>query len=192
VSEQEAGDIITPLPAYVIQLNQPHAVVSRKGKTEILNEEYDAMGTYIGVSYSTPSDFVLKYRNQTIKRGKREISIADAWLEHPRRRQYERVIFEPEVPSEPGSYNKWRGFAVEPERGDCEHYYRTSLRIFAKGTRLTMIISWLGWLMSSNAHNPGVAIVLRGRQEPESPSPVKSSENCSGLILSRFPNSDTC
>jgi hypothetical protein len=43
------------------------------------------------------------------------------WLKHPRRRKYQDIGFFPnrDVPS---FYNLWRGFAVEPRKGDCSKF----------------------------------------------------------------------
>ena len=43
------------------------------------------------------------------------------WMQHPKRRKYQDIGFFPgrEVP---GFYNLWRGFAVEPRKGDCSKF----------------------------------------------------------------------
>jgi hypothetical protein len=167
VSEEEAQDIVTPIPAHVSQLNQRHAVVSSlTGKALILNEDYDAMGTYLGVSFSSTRDLDLRYKNQRIRYARRTRSIAEDWLEHPKRRQYERIIFEPGAPQEPGSFNLWKGFAVEPEQGDCEPYlellYETTCR--QDQPSYDYFIAWQADAIQNPRSKPGVAVVLRGRQ----------------------------
>jgi uncharacterized protein DUF5906 len=48
---------------------------------------------------------------------------ASYWLEHPHRRTYERIVFDPSQAHEsPEVLNLWRGFAIEPRKGDCARY----------------------------------------------------------------------
>src|SRR6476646_7923260 len=46
---------------------------------------------------------------------------ADFWLHHAKRRKYEGIGFYPDR-EVPGLYNLWRGFAVEPKKGDCSKF----------------------------------------------------------------------
>lgn len=62
------------------------------------------------------------------KKGKPDVrGIASWWFDQRRRRQYDRVVFEPGLDT-PGDLNLWRGFAVEPTAGTdhlryLEHLY---------------------------------------------------------------------
>ena len=47
---------------------------------------------------------------------------ANVWIKHPRRKQYERVVFKPGGNVPPHEFNLWRGFAYEAVKGDCEPY----------------------------------------------------------------------
>lgn len=166
VSEAEAQDILDPPPDYIIRLNQRHAVVTLDGKEVILTEKYDWQGLYSGVAFSSPSDLTLKYENERTRLGKKDVSIAEAWRQHPRRRQYERVIFEPGDVQAPGSFNLWRGFAVAPQEGDCS-LYLTHLfeNICNRDQRLyEYVVAWMADIVQRPRSKPGVAIVLRGRQ----------------------------
>ena len=166
VSEEEAREVIRPTPPHIVQLNQRHAVVSISGKTVILNEEYDAMGKYEGVSFSSPSDLHLLYRNQRIWNERKMVPISVVWLENPRRREYQRVVFEPLAPQEPGSFNLWRGFAVVPKPGDCEilleHYYENICQ--GNQRHFDYLMAWMADAVQHPRSKPGVAIVLRGQQ----------------------------
>jgi hypothetical protein len=166
VSEEEARDIVTR-PAHISQLNQRHAVLSSlTGKARILNEEYDAMGMYLGVSFSSTRDLDLRYKNQRIRYARRTRSIAEDWLEHPKRRQYERMIFEPGAPQELGSFNLWKGFAVEPKQGDCEPYRELLYETICRQDQRSFdyVEAWKADAVQNPRSKPGVGIVLRGRQ----------------------------
>src|SRR5262249_47534851 len=64
----------------------------------------------------TFDNFQLGYANRKIQVGEKrggEPILEDAaavWLEHPRRREYERVVFLPGAEAPPDQYNLWRGF----------------------------------------------------------------------------------
>lgn len=46
--------------------------------------------------------------------------VGSYWLRHPRRRTYDRIVFNPVgEQDDPKVYNLWRGFAIEPKAGDC-------------------------------------------------------------------------
>src|SRR5687768_10750379 len=48
--------------------------------------------------------------------------IGKAWIEHPERRTYEGLTFEPGQQDCGSALNTWRGFAFEPEPGDVEPF----------------------------------------------------------------------
>lgn len=166
ISEEEAREIISPTPDYVRRLNERYAVVSLEGQEVILAEKYDWQGHYVGVAFSSPSDLTLRYENERIRQGRKDVSIAEAWRRHPRRRQYERVIFEPGVIQAPGSFNLWRGLAVEPKEGDCSLYLAHLFEnICNRDQRLyEYVVAWMADAVQHPRSKPGVAIVLRGKQ----------------------------
>ena len=52
---------------------------------------------------------------EVVENGKvKNTPVSRLWIAHPRRRQYEKVVFDP-TDTDPHHYNLWRGFAVEPE-----------------------------------------------------------------------------
>jgi hypothetical protein len=168
ISQEEARDIITPIPPFVSELNKRHAVIgSLAGRAVILNEEYDAFGNYLGVTFSRRSDLELRYCNQRITIGrKKTMSIAEIWFEHLRRREFERIVFEPGMPGKPDEFNLWRGFAVEPEPGDCEHYLGHLYENICQGDQrlYQYLIAWMADVVQRPCSKPGVAVVFRGDQ----------------------------
>lgn len=168
ISEEEAGEDITPTPPHILELNQRHAVVSIKGKTFILNEEYDAMGAYQGISFSSSSDLELRYCNQRvwITPKRKKGSIAEDWLHDIRRREYDRVVFEPGAPEEARSFNLWRGFAVIPKAGNCQRYLEHLFENICRANQrdFDYLMAWMADAVQNSRSKPGVAIVLRGKQ----------------------------
>jgi hypothetical protein len=94
-----------------------------------------------------------------------EQSYARWWLNHELRRQYlGGVTFDPAGNAPPSKLNLWRGFAVEPKRGDWSLLYNHILKVIC-GDRSEAFDYLLRWLarMAQLPWLPGeVAIVLRG------------------------------
>ena len=100
-------------------LNTDFAVVRVAGKTRVLNLNDSEL------TYSTFEDF--KQITQHIKKqdGDRRVGLGSWWLNHPMRRQYRGVTFEPGYEEEVGGkYNLWQGFADQPYTGKCDLYLK--------------------------------------------------------------------
>lgn len=151
-------------------LNEKHAVISNiGGKCRVIEEVWDEVMKRHRLVKQTFEDFRNRYMNQyeMVNDGEKikQVPIGKWWLMHPRRRQYDRLVFAPghEIPD---AYNLWRGFgcnAIPGTKhqslldhmldticmGDHEHYEFL-----------------LGWLASAvqKPDDPGaVAVVLRGK-----------------------------
>jgi hypothetical protein len=161
---------VFPAPEHVSRLNLVHAVVSLEGDEVILNEKYNRAGNYLGVNFSSPTDLTLKYENERvwIEGKKGDVSIAEAWRRHPRRRQYNEVIFEPGLPDEPGSFNLWKGFAVEPDpdTSKCQIYLAHLYENICRGNRqhYDYLLAWMANTVQQPRNKPGTAVVFVGRQ----------------------------
>jgi Family of unknown function (DUF5906) len=95
--------------------------------------------------------------------------LANWWLAHPQRREYEHAVFAPgeEIPN---TYNLWRGFAVAPDSVDsgtkCA-LYLAHIRDNICQSNEALYDYTIKW-MASGVQNPGrpggAALVLRGDQ----------------------------
>lgn len=102
------------------------------------------------------------------KKGK-AVSVSQAWVESSKRRQYEGVVFMPELNAGPRWYNLWRGFTVEPIVGShpsVEAFKEHALENVCGGDQ-----KLYRWLMGYFAHmiqkpweKPLVAIVFKGKK----------------------------
>jgi hypothetical protein len=106
-------------------------------------------------------------------------SIAEAWLDWPAHKQYDRVVFQPckcPAPEErphpcphtpPDVLNLWRGFAVRPQAvGSCKRIHKHLLDVVCGGewTLYEYLLNWMARLVQ-NPEKPGeVALVLRGKE----------------------------
>ncbi len=166
-----ADNVPTPAEyaALLQRMNQRYAVVSRNGRTFVLDER--------DLTYLTFEDFKkLRNRNklpvaetQTGARGKQtktsSMPVGSWWLNHSDRRQYDRVVFDPSgSPVPDDTYNLWRGFAVEPRSGACHGFINHLLQNICQGDKrlTTWVVAWLAQLVQQPATKLGTALVLRG------------------------------
>lgn len=152
----------------VCSLNEGHAVVTIGGKCSILNEEVDPLTGFQDISLSSPADFRLRYANRTVKLKKKvdPVPITTLWLKDSRRRQYDGIVFDPDKKASNKYYNLWRGFAVQPQEGDCGLYLQHILNnIAGQDPELYLyIIRWIANLIQRPTERIGTSLVFRGRQ----------------------------
>ena len=84
-----------------------------------LNEIIDPTFNRPDFTLSTMADFKNRYNNRRIG----ETCIATYWLRHPKRRQFEGIVFAPKMET-PNHYNLWCGFVVEPKKGNWSKIVR--------------------------------------------------------------------
>lgn len=154
----EAGDRIA-------QLNPRHAVVMMGGKCLVLNEDYDPTTGALDISFSTPANFKERYSNQLVQIGDKWIALGRFWFEHPDRREYKAIVFEPGKET-PGRYNLWRGFPLDPKPGDCDLYLdHIRQQICHDDDDLfDYVIAWLADVVQRPRRRTGVALALVGEQ----------------------------
>jgi len=151
------------IPNYILTLNEKHAVVMIRGQCRIINEDLDPAWGWHTYSISGIQDFKNRYGNQWV--GKQKKRKGDAWLDSPHRRHYEEIVFAPGKET-PGFYNLWRGFAVEPKRGDCRLFLDHVKWVIASGddTVFEYMLNWMAHVVQIPQKREGVSIVLRGKQ----------------------------
>jgi hypothetical protein len=147
------------------KLNTRHAVVMVGGKCVVLNENVDPVLGSPEITLSSPADFRAFYGNHKVFAGEKSVSLGAHWLSHPKRRQYEGIVFAPGCET-PKHYNLWQGFAVEPKPGDCSLYLNHVHDVIASGDDeiYDYTIAWTADAVQNPAKRPGTAIVLRGKQ----------------------------
>lgn len=155
------------------ELNDKHAVIGSigsKGFCRILSEERDPVMGRTNVAYQNQSDFLLRYSNRTVDFvvGNGKVISKKAgqwWLDHPRRRYYDTVVFAPGKPT-PGCYNLWKGFACDAKPGGCEKYLEHVQHNICSGDAevFAYVLDWMARAVQRPAEPGGVAIVLQGEQ----------------------------
>ncbi len=137
-------------------MNSRHAVVMAGNQAVVLTERDDE------ILLSTPTQLKTIFDNRFVGQKK----LLTWWLEHPDRRTYERIVFEPQGKVPDNAYNLWRGFAVQPKRGRCNLFLDHIRKNIVGGNRdvYKYIIAWMADAVQNPAHRPGIAIALRGEQ----------------------------
>jgi hypothetical protein len=92
--------------------------------------------------------------------------LVDAWLSHPKRRQYRGFTFRPGGNDDDGLLDLWRGLAIEPKPGDPRPILDFIHRVICnKDDQLfKWVISWIAQAVQRPHEKPGTAIILVGQQ----------------------------
>jgi hypothetical protein len=92
--------------------------ISREG-SDILIFRCEANGVIEAISKEGFKNATARISVRTGPKDKPNIiSVTNWWLAHPKGREYEEVIFNPET-TPPRCFNYWDGFAVQPVKGNC-------------------------------------------------------------------------
>jgi hypothetical protein len=150
------------------EMNERYAVIANiGGKCRVVEEVLDPILHRYTLTMQAFTDFRNRYCNEQVSVGSDEkpkhIPLGQWWLTHPKRRQYERVVFSPEQ-DVPGAYNLWTGFACEARPGDCglllEHLKFTICG--GNEEHYDYLISWMARLVQRPGSPGQVAVVMRG------------------------------
>jgi len=133
----------------VAELNKKYAVVMVGGKSRVMKEIIEPELNRPDLILSPFADFKNFLSNRKVphpernsdNRRSKEISIAELWLDSRDRRQYEGLGFSPykyttgHSPDKDknGKYNLFRGFAVEPKKGDWSLFRKHIIKVIANG-----------------------------------------------------------
>ena len=153
------------IPVEILELNQRHAAVMLGGKFAILNEESNPGESFPHITFSSPLDFKNKYGNRRVLIGADYQKLGHAWLNHPDRRQYDEIVFQPNGTTEK-FFNLWRGFSVKPIEGNCQLYLdHIRENITGGDDELNdFVLDFMADAVQKPGKKPGVSLVLRGDQ----------------------------
>ena len=146
---------------------------------ELINSHYflGRDGRQIGIfrindngslAFTTPDQLKLDLDNVLVRKGEKYVDGDKFWRKHPQRRQC-KIVFRLGGSAEPGEYNLWRGFAVEPRRGwqKQRRLLRHILKIVCRRDKdkFKYLMRWLAFLVQRPEQLPGTVIVLKSRRE---------------------------
>ena len=148
-------------------MNTRHAVVREAGKTLILNEDHDENLHRRVITRSSFTDIKTFYKQRVREIDKHGepymVPLGAWWLLHPRRRQYDRVVFSPGLEVPGGHLNLWTGFAVDPAPGDWSLFEQHLLEIVCRGDAdlYLYLLTWMAHGIQRPWEKPEVAVVLQ-------------------------------
>ena len=141
----------------VAEINKQHALVVIGDKVAIMKESAE-------ITLMQVNAFRQWFSNRHVQVGKRSVPLAQHWLEHPQRRQYGGIVFAPGNDAPAGHFNLWRGFAVEPRKGDCSKFLEHIRENVCCGSekRYNWVIAWFAQIVQHPQEKPGLSLALRG------------------------------
>jgi hypothetical protein len=113
------------------------------------------------------ADFLHYHENKREKTvgKKRPLSVAELWLESPRRRQYPGIVLDPEGGGG-GKLNLWCGWSVKPRPGDWSLMRELVERVLCSGDAASAdyVLRWMTFMFQKPGTSPEVAVCFRGRE----------------------------
>ena len=93
-----------------------------------------------------------------------KVTYSKLWMEHPARRTYESVVFDPANNVSGNHYNLWKGYSVQAQAGDWSLMKAHIYNVMAGGVEeyYKFIIFYFAWCLQNPALAAEVALVFRG------------------------------
>ena len=99
----------------------------------------------------------------SVNEGK-SVPIAIAWLNHPKRNQYEGIAYAPGQTISPKLLNLWQGFPVPPMLGDVSPWLTLLNFLIPDQTLAAWIMNWLAWRVQNLDKVPGSVLIFQGKK----------------------------
>lgn len=149
-------------------MNSKYCVINEEGKAFVFAFKWDRdRGRHIPVFHRF-SDFQNLHMNHSVKVNGKNVPKGKWWLQNPKRRQYEGLIFQPGNNAQviDGKLNLWRGWPYEPKQGDWsklrEHIW---IVVTSKNKELfDYVMNWLAWCCQHPDRPAEVVLVMRGKK----------------------------
>jgi len=170
--KSELNARIATRKALIAKINLTHALIENiGGKTLIASREPSPHNPeHECIVFQTPASFRLRYSNELVPslklKGKSK-KLGDFWVDHKDRCQYRGVVFKPSGAKViNGHMNLWRGWGVEPKKGDWSPIRQHIEVVIADGDpkAAEYIIRWIAWAIQHPDRQAEVALVLVGHK----------------------------
>jgi Family of unknown function (DUF5906) len=155
------------------KMNEQYAVIRIGGKTRVVwFEQSEAHPGCTVAVFSTINDFRAFHAHPkkiVARNGKlRRVGIGQWWIDHERRRQYNGLIYAPNVdaPITSGKLNLWKGFSCKPRPGKCDLFLAHLQHNVCCGNRqyYGYLLDWMADATQHPDRQGGVAVVMRGKE----------------------------
>jgi hypothetical protein len=150
-------------------LNEKHAFVWMQSGFPIILAE-DTLDGRPHQRFSKPSDMPLLYPRPVGVGAKKNGDkiykpVGSVWLTHPNRRFYRGIELAPHGRGNPGFYNLWRGFSVEPKKGDYPRFTEHLMLVAGNNAdHAKYIKTWMADTVQHPERPVGIALAFRGQQ----------------------------
>ncbi len=154
----------------VREINKEFAVVQDNSGVEIYNFHNCPENGEV-IRRMSRKDFVLFHENKEIMipDAKKPIDIGSFWLKHKDRREYRGIIFDPSkkpLSNVGGNLNLWKGFSVEPKKGDCSYLDKLIKDGLCGGDKETheYLLNWIAFSFQKPHLPAEVATAMTGKK----------------------------
>jgi hypothetical protein len=114
------------------------------------------------------ADFRNLHMNQKVTVKGKDVPLGKWWLEHPKRRQYDGLTFQPGNDQRVinGRLNLWRGWAFEPKRGDWSKLREHIKVVVCSGNDelFVYLINWLAYAVQHPDQRAEAVVVMKGKR----------------------------
>jgi hypothetical protein len=159
------------------EINRKYAVIrSYGGRCVVVTEARSPINPKKKIfDFQTKDAFEQWMSNRSVpslKKKNENNAVGQWWWRHPKRREYDGVVFQPLAPPEivtPDGQrlmNSYRGWGIDPKPGDWPLIRRHIKEVLANGDPKTgdYIIQWTAWSFQHPDELPLVALVLLGHK----------------------------
>jgi phage/plasmid primase-like uncharacterized protein len=152
------------------EMNSKYAACLLSGKFRISKEVYNAARGFHTVDFIEINSFKNFFANRhcmihTAKGGMQKAKLVEVWMNWEGRRSYESVMFDPAGETGDETFNLFRGFAVQPQKGTWEKMKAHIYNVLCSGNdeHYWYLLAWMARIIQDpGGTRPGVAVVLRG------------------------------
>ena len=154
------------------KMNADHCVLMREGgHCRVMTWDTGEIDKRKVPTLQSRTDFENSYANKTVTipagKGTKEQPVGQWWFQHPKRRQYTAMRFDPSTTDEvlPGNYlNLWKGLEVTPAHGDWGRMRKHITDVIAAGDPACAqyLLKWAAWTLQNPQHPAEVAVVMKG------------------------------
>lgn len=155
-------------PAHIAELNKRYAVVLCGGAPAVADFQ-SAITTTSGVQRGFGLMSMAAFR-QTLngrlappeKPGEKARPLADVYLSHDVRRQYEAMVYAPGEVLPHTVLNIWQGFAVKPSPGDVSLWLQVLEALIPNPAERVYFLHWVAWKIQNPGGVPDTILILKG------------------------------
>ena len=161
----EASATASELEPEIARLNTRFALARVGGKmlaVDFCTPQVTARGVQYRLGFLELGGFRAMHAGEYLRRGGRPRPLAEAWLSHSQRRQYEGVVYAPGDELPPKILNLWQGFSVEPCQGDVSPWLRLLGALIPSAAERDYALRWFAWKVQNPGGVPDTLLVLTG------------------------------